>query len=401
MLEQRDQLASSNLWDHLALILKWKKLFAMIMLITAVIAVIVAYTLKEWYYSDAQIMPPPQQMLSLMGGLLPSLDMGLLGQMGGMTSETRLIAAILESRRLQDMVIDEFGWMEKFHFKYREGAYKHFLKNVIWESTEAGTIYLRVNDTDRKRVAEIVNFILHHLTIEYTSITAAQAGSQRQFISARVDSIEANLRRTEQRFLEFQQETGIIAGEEQMAATVRALSNIQSELILAEVQAEVLEKTMPASSSMVIQARAQAEALRKHLEDMKHTADDKDRSIIIGLDEAPEAGVAYLRLLRELEIQQKVLEVIMPLYEQSKIFENEDAGMLYILDRGEVPEKKYKPKRAFLILAILVLGFILTYLYVLFIEWYNRLQQVDQEQYAIVRKVLVGLKPKNLLSFKE
>ncbi len=401
MEERRDQLAKTNLWDHLAVILKWKKLFMIVLLITMIGSLTYSLLAKKWYFSDAQVMPPPPQMMGLMGSLLQGLDLGLLGDMTGMSTETKLIAAVIQSRRMQDRIIDRFHIQKKYKYKYRKDAYKHYFRNVNWELTEAGTIYLRINDVRQDTVAIMVNYMLEELTKEYGEITAAQARNQREFMEARLKDIEAEVRQTEAEFLEYQERTGVIAGENQLAATVEAIANVQTQLILAEVQAEVMEKTMPASSSLAIQAREQAQALREQLVKMKKGAEEGDRSVIIGLDVAPQAGIEYLRLFRELEVHQKVLEVMMPMYEQSKIFEYKDAAMLYVLDEGRVPEKKYKPKRALVILAFMFLAFILTYVYVLFIEWYRRLAEIDAQEHGKVKQVLEGLRLKNLFSFKE
>ena len=78
------------------------------------------------------------------------------------------------------------------------------------------------------------------------------------------------------------------------------------------------------------------------------------------------------------------------MYEQAKIQEAKDTPSLQILDRVIVPDKKYKPKRAFIVLfagmASLVFSFIFIYLQVNLeymqendVSTFSKLQKVAKE----------------------
>ena len=59
---------------------------------------------------------------------------------------------------------------------------------------------------------------------------------------------------------------------------------------------------------------------------------------------APELGGKYVRLFREMEIQNKILEFVTPLYEQAKVEEKRETPSVIVLDSALVPERKAKPK---------------------------------------------------------
>ncbi|HEY4643176.1 MAG TPA: GNVR domain-containing protein [Bacteroidota bacterium] len=59
----------------------------------------------------------------------------------------------------------------------------------------------------------------------------------------------------------------------------------------------------------------------------------------------PELGLGYLRLYREVEIQTKLLEILLPIYEQAKIQERKDTPTVLVLDRAVPPPKPAKPRK--------------------------------------------------------
>jgi uncharacterized protein involved in exopolysaccharide biosynthesis len=59
--------------------------------------------------------------------------------------------------------------------------------------------------------------------------------------------------------------------------------------------------------------------------------------------------IKYLRFYRDLEIQNKILEVILPMYEQAKVEEQKSIPSILFIDKAVPAEIKYGPKRLFYI----------------------------------------------------
>jgi uncharacterized protein involved in exopolysaccharide biosynthesis len=95
---------------------------------------------------------------------------------------------------------------------------------------------------------------------------------------------------------------------------------------------------------------------------------------------APEIIMGYLRLQRELEIQNKILTTLIPLFEQAKLQEKKDTPSLLIIDYPNVPDKKAKPKRLIIVGASGFLGFVSIYIYFFFYVFiYSRIRNVRQQ----------------------
>ncbi|HLX13076.1 MAG TPA: GNVR domain-containing protein, partial [Bacteroidota bacterium] len=100
-----------------------------------------------------------------------------------------------------------------------------------------------------------------------------------------------------------------------------------------EIEVSVLERSVTADNGSLQQARLELAELDKKLAQF------------------PGAGLQTIRLYRDVVTQQKILEFLMPLYEQAKINEQKDNPVLVVLDRAVPPEKKTKPQRVLIVLS--------------------------------------------------
>ena len=71
----------------------------------------------------------------------------------------------------------------------------------------------------------------------------------------------------------------------------------------------------------------------------------------------PNIAIQYLRSYREVEIQQSILEIVMPMYEQAKVEEQKSMPTIFWLDKAVTPQLKDSPKRALIVLIVAFLGF--------------------------------------------
>ncbi len=76
-----EQEKRANFWDHLALIVKWRKGLLIFMLLMAVSSVTYSVLAKQWYFADSRVLPPSNSSMGL-AGLIPNLDSGLWGRYG-------------------------------------------------------------------------------------------------------------------------------------------------------------------------------------------------------------------------------------------------------------------------------------------------------------------------------
>jgi capsule polysaccharide export protein KpsE/RkpR len=78
-------------------------------------------------------------------------------------------------------------------------------------------------------------------------------------------------------------------------------------------------------------------------------------NVLFPFKEMPNIAIQYLRTYREVEIQQSILEIVMPMYEQAKVEEQKSMPTIMLMDEATVPELKHSPKRSVIILGVLFL----------------------------------------------
>ncbi len=83
-------------------------------------------------------------------------------------------------------------------------------------------------------------------------------------------------------------------------------------------------------------------------------------------------------------IQQKILEFLVPIYEQAKIDEQKDVPVLLILDKAIPAEKKSKPKR---VLIIVFSSFFALTFSILLVFILHRVRKLDKDISPTARKI--------------
>ena len=157
-----------------------------------------------------------------------------------------------------------------------------------------------------------------------------------------------------------------------------------------------------ADNPLVKQAEMRVNELNKRLTSMKYGNNDNLKSsldLFIPFEKVPATGIEYVRLMRDYEIQTKVLEFIYPIYEQAKIEEQKETPVVLVVDKAIPPEKKSSPKRALITIAAFLLSFFFSVGYVLIKESYISLQE-DEGRYkkikgGIIEPLKTSFKRKN------
>src|SRR5512146_551298 len=153
---QRWSAVARHLWSRRLRVLLWSLAGALIS------AVLTLHFCK--FESTVQIMPPDSGGGGLSALALPGLMKspslaGLAGMAGdflGMKSTGALFAKVLQSRTVEDNVIDHFNLRQRYHMKYWEDARtKLQSRTSIAEDKKSGVISVTVRDNDPQFAAKL------------------------------------------------------------------------------------------------------------------------------------------------------------------------------------------------------------------------------------------------------
>ncbi len=358
--------------DYIYILYKWKKFIIINLFITAIIATIIAFLIPKEYRATATIMIPENQEMGL-GGLssllgskssLASVGSKLLGVSN--TSEDILLG-IINSRNALTNVIKKFRLMQyyKISDNNMDKALKAFSGDISADPNEYGMIDFSVINEDPRVSAEIANYLVELVDSLNIKFNIEKAKNNREFIEKRYNKNVKDLRNAEDSLYKFQKKYGIVAVPEQLEVTVKAAAEVESELTQKEMTAYFMLQQYGKDSPQYKGIEAVINMLRKKVQELKDSKNlTSSSNVLFPFKEMPDIAIQYLRAYREVEIQQEILGVVLPMYEQAKVDEQKSAPTVLVVDKAVPPELKYRPKKAFIILGIEFLVFFILVVFV-------------------------------------
>ncbi len=352
---------STLLVRYINIILDHKKLISITVLsIGLLTAFLVYFVIKPVFYSSAVVKAAGKT--SGISGLLSTgslPDIGGLDEISGgsVAKELALYNQILVSRRCLEEAVKKFNLMEVYDQKYMQDMLKDFRENIldVTKDNKSGTMEIGVFDTSPERARDIAAYLVEQLNKINTELNVLNAKNNREFIESRYNSIKDELKQAEDSLKLYQDSYGI-APDIVAKSVVQTAVQMEAEIKSEEVKLEILKKMLSGDQSEVKMQENKIAALRNELAKVKNTDDNEN---FLNLKNTPFKVLNYLRLQRNVEIKNKLLVYILPIFEQAKIEEKKEMPSVLVLDQPEVPELKKKPKRLMLIGLSIIISFVL------------------------------------------
>ncbi|HCY76157.1 MAG TPA: hypothetical protein DHV28_09575 [Ignavibacteriales bacterium] len=351
--------------DYVYVLFKWKKLIIITLLILGPLTLGLLFLIPNNYKATAVVMIPPESNMGLGGltGLLSGKNSATsLGSklLGGNSANLDPLMAILNSRTVQTDIIKQFGLIKYYDVgdDNLDKTLKAFRGDISFEPTEYGMIEISVINEDPKVSAEIANYFSEILDSLNIVLNSQSAMNNRIFIEKRYLKNLVDLKSAEDSLSKLQKKYGIFAIPQQLEVAVKSAAEIEAQLAERELMAELIKTQYGEDSPSYLPIKEQVDFLKRKISDIKNSTKLSNNSnVLLPFKNLPELSMQYLRDFRELEIQQKILEVTLPLYEQAKVEEQKSIPTIMVLDKAVPPQIKNAPKRATTTIVILLLIF--------------------------------------------
>lgn len=352
--------------DLLKLLYRQRKILIINCLIAALLSVIVTlFLMDEIFQSTSTIKSTSKQ--GGLSALMPELS-GFDELTGGLGSssaakELALYENIILSRRCVEEAIIKFNLLEEYEFKKMDDAIKFFRNELLDIKIDklAGTMSIGVFDKSPVKAKEMNDFLIFKLNEINIEMNTLDAKNNREFIEQRYELIKKNVALVEDSLTMYQNEYGV-SPELQIKALSQSLYELEFEIKSEEIKLDILKKILSPSESEVKLQEEKIAAIKEQLNQLKTTNIAENE---LGLKGAPSVAMNYLRLVRNVEIQNKLITFIVPILEKSKIDENKTTPTIMVLDPPNIPDKKAKPKRSYIVIGFTLFAFLLTTSYYL------------------------------------
>ncbi len=322
---------------YFSILFTWRRFIIINTIVAIVVSVGISLALPNWYKATTSLLAPKQPDLLSSLGSTSSVLKGISGlsKLGGFgqKSNSYNYFAILKSRTTMEKVVQKFDLVNAYDLYEHsmERTIKELSENTRFEDGEDDNIVIEVFDKDPNKAAEMCNYFLEVLNEVNTRIGTLEAKNNREFIERRLQEANQMLFQAEESLRTYQEKSGLIISPDQSSG-VDAIASLYVMKMKKELEYSILQKSVSTDNNALQQISIELKELQKKVSTI------------------PQTGINSLRLYRELVIQQKIVEFLIPLYEQSRIEEQKDVPVLLVLDKAVTPERKTKPQRSLIVL---------------------------------------------------
>jgi capsule polysaccharide export protein KpsE/RkpR len=378
-----------HLWLQRRQIFRW-------VVLGFVLSLVVAWRYPK-YESTAQIMPPDSGGSGL-ASLLPALSkspglIGMASDMVGMKSTSAIFARVLESRTVQDHLIERFDLRKRYSQKFWEDARKKLTRRtVISEDKKSGVIAISVQDHDAALATELANAYVEELGSVMAKVSTSAARRERIFIEQRLTDENNNLQDAERQFSQFASSNMALDVPEQTKVTVEAAARLQGELIASKAQLEGLKQTYTEENIRVKSVQAHVNELERELAKINsgRTPNVQDpTSPYPSVKNLPILGVKWADLYRQTKIRETVVELLTQQYEMARIQEAKEIPSVKVLDPASTPERR-EPSWKLVVALGTLLSAVLACLGYFIKNWWDRWDQDDPRRILISQVLRAG-----------
>lgn len=324
------------------------------------------------YEATVALMPPDSQ--SGLSSLLPALSKmpgisagggaglsGLAGDMLGIKSSGALFAKVMQSRTVEDAMVDRFDlqrrlppwaespvskyapWMPVLGRKRRIDARKELnAATRIEDDKKSGVVSVTVRSSNPEKARDMANEYVVQMNRVLSSVMNTAAGREKEFIGKRLQEEDALLRKAEKDLSEFSSGSMAFDPGQQLRVTVESAARLQGELIQARAELQGLEQIYTSESVRIKSARARIAELDQELRRINGGRGGPASGSSFPYPSAkdlPALGVKWADLYRESKIHETVFEMLTQQYEVARIQEAKETPTAKVLDAAVLPEK--------------------------------------------------------------
>jgi uncharacterized protein involved in exopolysaccharide biosynthesis len=351
--------------DLLLVLAKSKRTLLGIPFLVALITAAFSLTMDDVFTGTARVLPPQQS---------GSSSLALLAQMSGASAilgsaaagrNTDLYAGMLKGHTIADRLIQRFRLQERFEKKTLLDTRRTLASRTEIAAGRDGIITVSFEDIDPKLAASVANAYVEELQELVQGLAITEASQRRVFFEQQLKKARQELTDAEGALKTTQETTGLIQLDQQGRAIIEAIARLRAEIAAKEVQIVAAKSFATDSNPELVLLRQQLAGLRTELGKLERSGSTGAGDTFIPSGKVPEAGLEYVRKLRDLKYNEAIYELLAKQYEVARLDEAKDMALVQFVDRAVPPDRKTKPYRSLIVLAMAFIAGVLTLLWVL------------------------------------
>jgi len=143
----------------------------------------------------------------------------------------------------------------------------------------------------------------------------------------------------------------------QARAMIDSAARLRAQIVAKEVQIEAMRSYAGDENPALTQAQTELDGLRTQFNKLVGSKGGSSEDVFLPKGAVPQAGLEYVRRLRDVRYYEAIFEVLAKQLELAKLDEAREGAFIQVVDPAMAPEKKSYPRRGLLALGGLAVGF--------------------------------------------
>lgn len=351
--------------------------------VPAVIALFAAlYLIPNRYTAVAVLNPPdlnPISGLSLLGAMKGGMSTGLGSQVGnvlGLSSPGQEYIRMMQTRRIEDMLIQQFG-LEKVYGTARiDQARKVLAGNSKFSvDRKSNVIEISVTDRDPNRAAQLANGYASALGTVSATLSADSGRQEREYFETQLTEAENDLQAATEQLSQYGSKNAALDVDSGAKGIADAIGLLQGQIIASEAELKGMRAVYAEDNDRVKAMEAQIAELKRQMAQLGGPAGTAaqagDGSSGPSLAHLWNTAPLYLNLYGQVKLKAAIVDALAQQYEFAKLQEAHRISSIQLLDPALPPVRKSGPHRALIAVAAGMLVCCLLSLWVLATDWWK------------------------------
>jgi tyrosine-protein kinase Etk/Wzc len=343
--------------DVLAFALRHRVMLLAAPLLATLAGAAIAFVLPHYYAGVTKILPP-QQNQSSAALLLAQLGSGagIPASALGVKNPNDLYVGMLKSRTVADRLIEHFGLRPLYDQDTLDETRRVLARRTSISHGRDGIITIEFEDRDPKRAAAVANGYVQELYRLTQTLAVTEAGQRRLFLDKQLKLTKDALAEAEVALKRTQESTGLIKLDDQGRAIIDAVAKVRAQIASKEVEAGAMRSFATDVNPGYVRLQQEIAGLRQELGRLEKSNGPGGGDMFVPAGRVPEAGLEYIRRLRDVKYYETVFELLAKQFEMAKMDEARDASVVQVLDEAVPAERKSWPPRLRFVLLSALLG---------------------------------------------
>ncbi|MCZ6634178.1 MAG: Wzz/FepE/Etk N-terminal domain-containing protein [bacterium] len=387
--------AEKNILDHLAVIVRWRRLiffsFFTVTLCTAGVSLI----LPKSYRAYALIYPPQESQDALgISAILNNLSTNLLG-----IGEGKIVATdfepVLTSETVRLAIADSFNLADRYETGTRQELLDEVGTRLQIELSREQFLSVSYEDETPRLAADITNAFVKRLDQTLRSRSREKARGYRQYLATRLNQARQDVYQSELSYSKFQTKYHAYDLETQAKAQIESADLLFVSLAELHIEREVAARTMTADNPHLKELVIKIDATRKAIDEMLMGGNltglkegERNGTLptpFIPFSQIPDLGLKAFGLMREIKIQNAILAFVQQEYEKTLFEENRDTPVVTVLDWAVPPDFRSSPRRTLMVVTAGGLSLMLSVLLAFIFEALKNLDETNRTKLQTIR----------------